>query len=150
MSHKQVYGFTIDLQQLIGICLQDPATEQMVYAALRGAKERTVPHTTPLGAANFKDNKEDPDLWYSVFVGTSTKASRGQEGFIIRNESGNGPRISVRLKRQQQKTHAAKTPGQVLPTDTADLVKKALSGDAEAAKSVLAMAEQQKVLNIEL
>lgn len=142
MSLKDTYGFTVDVENFVRILLNDPTTQEMVYSAIR---KGAMPHTTPLGAANMKESKGDPDAWYTSFLATSNQVEAGQEGFVLRNSQGEGPRVSVRLKRQTAKTHTAvtQTPGAVLPEAASpekDLLQRALSGDPVAAQALLDMA----------
>jgi hypothetical protein len=146
MSKKDVYGFTVDVEHFVRICLNDPATREMVF---NGIRKGALDHTTPLGAANMKDDPSHPDAWYTAFLGTSNQVAAGNEGFILRNNNGQGPRVSIRLKRQQQKSHAAQTasvtPGQLLPEQSsAQILQQALQGDVEAAKALLAIASGQE------
>lgn len=149
MSLKETYGFTIDVENFIRICLSDPSTEQMVYNAIR---KGVIAHTTPLGASNMKETPDAPDQWYTAFLATSNQVPAGEEGFVLRNNSGQGPRVSIRLKRQPVKAHTAQTPGQILPAAAADpgLLQRALSGDQEAAKALLAMSQDTDDTSITL
>ena len=141
MSLKDSYGFTVDVENFVRICLSDPSTKKMVFDAIR---KGTIEHTTPLGAANMKETKDAPDAWYTAFLGTSNQVPAGEEGFVLRNSNGQGPRVSIRLKRQTPKTHTAQTPGQALPQEAStpdeQLLMRALAGDQEAAKAVLELA----------
>ena len=151
MSKKETYGFTLDVKGFVRICLSDPATREMVYAAIR-EQEQPLNFRNPLGAANMKDDPSHPDAWYSAFVGTSNQVQPGQDGFVLRNNKGQGPRVSVRLKRQEPKQHLAQTaspavtqtPGQVLgpAPSAAELLQRALSGDIEAAKAIKSFTQQ--------
>ena len=147
MSKKETYGFTIDVEDFVRICLNDPDTREMVYNAIRKGPQV---HTKPLGAANMKDDPSHPDAWYSAFLGTSNQVQAGQSGFLLRNSKGQGPRVSVRLKRQTPKAHVAQTPialqtqtpGELLgpAPSAAELLQRALAGDVEAAKAIQAFA----------
>lgn len=156
MSKKETYGFTLDVEGFVSNCLNDPDTREMVYNAIRKfGTEGPRAHTTPLGAANMKDDPSHPDAWYSAFIGTSNQVQPGQPGFLLRNSKGQGPRVSIRLKRQTPKAHVAQTPfqtvtpGQLLgggqaPTG-AELLQRALAGDIEAAKAIQALTQQTEV-----
>lgn len=146
VSKKDTYGFTLDVENFIRICLNDPDVKEMIFNALR--KGPLLSHTETLGASNMKEDKEDADNWYTVFVGTSQQAKSGQSGFLLRNNDGQGNRVSLRLKRQTAKTHTAQTqpqtPGQVIPEaigETATLLRKAITGNKEAAAAFLKFAK---------
>jgi len=127
MSKKDMYSFTVDVEQFVRGCLADPATKEMVYNAIR---QGPGPVNSPMGASNLKDNHGDADEWYSVFIGSSTKIKSGEPGFLFRNGTGGqGPRVSIRLKKQEPKQHVAQTPGQLLPESGQTLLQKAIAGD---------------------
>jgi hypothetical protein len=138
MSLKDTYGFTIDVESFVRICLSDPSTKEMVYSAIR---KGTITHTTALGASNMKETPDAPDAWYTAFLATSNQIGAGEEGFVLRNSGGQGPRVSIRLKRQQVKAHTAQTPGKVLPPEDPTLLQRALAGDVEAAKALKALGQ---------
>jgi len=150
MRQKESYNFTIDLKNLIKICMQDPSTKKMVFDALRedSASELSVPCTTPLGAANMKTEADAPDDWYTSFVGTSTKIGPGQDGFVLRNLSGTGPRISIKLSRQEGKKHLAQTENQSLPVSNPSQLSLALKANREVVSAVAEL--QPRTLTIDL
>lgn len=152
VSLKDTYNFTIDVENFIRICMSDPEVREMVFSGVRlGAIEQTE----LLGACNMKENKTDDDIWFSLFAGTSRDVLPGQKGFLLRNKQGG--RVSLRLKRQSAKTHTAQvptvvtqTPGEVIPeaaSETASLLRDALSGNKEAAQAFLNLAggSQQEI-----
>ena len=143
VSLKDTYSFTIDVENFVRICMSDPDVRQLVFS---GVRKGAIEQTELLGAANMKESKEDEDIWFSLFAGTNRDALPGQQGFLLRNEQGS--RVSLRLKRQSAKNHTAQvpvaqTPGQVIPeaaSQTANLLRDALSGNKEAAQAFLDLA----------
>jgi hypothetical protein len=147
VSRRDTYSFTLDVENLIRICMSDPGVREMVYSGLR---KGPIAPTEVLGAANMKEEGESEDSWFSVFAGTSRESIAGQNGFLLRNKArggGPGARISLRLKKQSAKTHTAQvpaqTPGEVIPeaaNATANLLRAAIGGNKEAAEAILRLA----------
>jgi len=141
MSQRDTYAFTINFKNLIRIALNDPRARQEIREAV---DEGPMAHTEKLGAANLKENAEAKDSWYTVFAGTSREVAAGEQGFLLRNQD--GTRISMRLRSQVRKDHAASTPVETLPEADggAELLRQALmSKDPAAARAIIAMAAQQ-------
>jgi len=135
---RDMYSFTVNLKTLIRIALNDPDGRREIKEALL---EGPCAHTEKLGAANLKESSDAPDHWFTVFTGTSREVSAGQKGFLLRNQAGD--RISLRMRSQQRKTHAAtteETPG-LDSGDVESLVAAALEGNPAAASSLLEMAD---------
>ena len=128
--------FTMSLYDLVRTALNDPKCKEEIYQAVRdGAGEPT----TVLGAANLATGDEKPE-WFTLFLGTNRRVKPGSQGYVFRNKKGD--RVSARLKRQV-KNQQAQTPGQVLPQQlqgSSDLLQRAMAGDAEAAKTILQLA----------
>lgn len=143
VARKETFGVTIDPVKFVRIMLNDPQTREMVYNAVR---QGPMNHTEILGAANLADD-EGQQEWYTVFAGTSRQVAAGEEGFVLRNRRGD--RVSLRLKRQEAKTHEAVSNPQVAPVTDAgnDLLRKALyEGDAAAAAALLQMSGETQPL----
>lgn len=133
MSQRESYGFTINLKNLIRIAMNDPKARQEIREAI---VEGPMPHTEKLGAANLRADENSPDEWYTVFAGTARDVQPMTSGFLLRNQD--GTRISMRLRRQQRKDHAAATPGVTNLDPGQQLLARALSGDQQAAQALLA------------
>jgi len=133
---RDIYTFTVNLKSLIRIALNDPQARVEILEAIN---EGPLAHTEKLGAANLKDGEGSPDSWYTVFAGTSREVGPGQPGFLLRNQAGD--RISMRL-RSQRKDHAA-TVDSTVAGGGAELLQRAMGGEAEAARVLLKLAELQ-------
>ncbi len=73
------HGFSINVNQLVRVLLNDPSVRAEIYAALEAG---------PSPVRNVVGNHEQPDGHWDVFVRTDREREPGQKGFLARDDRG--------------------------------------------------------------